>query len=500
MPWVGQTTRLWLTTEYSMNDSSPVFAKLLGKMPKIPCCFAGWGFGWVFSEIMYINPPFDYSGGRFAEAFLCYDAATVIVAVAIAIGVYVSPKRLLPLKRRHAWFTVSAGAFCASVLLNFAMLEGLVPVDPFVWIAALCAGFGSAASYALWGELFGCLAPVRMVTTYVAGVVLRYLLIWVLAPLPPDRLLPCMLAIAVMALLSLRVAYGKLDSDDLPSSPIGRFSFPFKPMLVIALCAFAFAMLMAFARGDYGVNGNPGVLIAAALVAWIISRKGDDFDFSLLWVLSLVFMLVALVPFGRTTTSALPLSGVFGSAAYTLYLMLTAVIFANLSFRYAVPAAWLFSIEIATRLFAAHGGSFVGDLLRTAIGESSSVLAIFACAAPIAAFVVAMLIVFSAKGLCSDWGVVLTKPFSQDYELALEKSRLGIRCREIAKEFGLTPREEEIMLLLWRRTKPAEVAEVMSLSVSTVRTHIKHIYAKLNVHSSKELLGLIDVEQQNRES
>ena len=467
--------------------------KLLGKVPRIPWCFAGWGFGWVFSEILYIKPPVDFSAGHGSEAFLCYDAATIVVAVLIALAAFFFPDGLLPLKRRRAWFIVSVGAFCASVLLNFAVLVGTVTATPFVWAAAIFAGVGSATSYALWGELFGCLPPVRMVATYVAGVVLRYVLIWILSPLPPDRLLPCMLVVAVLALATLRMAYRELSPEDLPSSPIGRFSFPLKPMVVIALCAFAFAMLMSFAGDDLGVNGNPGVLAAAALVAFVISRKGEDFNFSSLWTLSLLFMFAALVPFGRISSDMLFVSGVFGSLAYTLYLMLTSVIFANLSFRYAVSAAWLFSTEIATRLIFAHAGSYAGDSLQEIIGGEPSVMMVVACAIPVVAFAVAMLIVFSSKGLDSDWGVVLTKPVSKDYELALEKSRLGIRCREVSKVNGLTSREEEILLLLWRKKRPADIATDMNLSVSTVRTHVKHIYAKLNVHSSKELLGLIEI-------
>lgn len=266
-------------------------------------------------------------------------------------------------------------------------------------------------------------------------------------------------------------------------------------MIVIALCAFAFAMLMSFVGDDLGVNGNPGVLVAAALVAFVVSRKGEDFNFSSLWTLSLLFMLVALIPFGRISNDALFVSGVFGSLVYTLYLMLTSVIFANLSFRYAVSAAWLFSTEIATRLIFAHAGSYAGDSLQGMIGGEPSVTVIVACAIPVVAFAAAMLIVFSSKGLDSDWGVVLMKPVSKDYELALEKSRLGIRCREVAKANGLTSREEEILLLLWRKKRPADIATDMNLSVSTVRTHVKHIYAKLNVHSSKELLGLIEVDE-----
>lgn len=42
---------------------------------------------------------------------------------------------------------------------------------------------------------------------------------------------------------------------------------------------------------------------------------------------------------------------------------------------------------------------------------------------------------------------------------------------------------------------PAQIAKQLVIEVSTVRTHIKRIYAKLEVHSNKSLLGLVETEE-----
>jgi LuxR family maltose regulon positive regulatory protein len=47
----------------------------------------------------------------------------------------------------------------------------------------------------------------------------------------------------------------------------------------------------------------------------------------------------------------------------------------------------------------------------------------------------------------------------------------------------LTPRELQILGLLATDLSPDEIARRLVLSTSTVRTHIKNIYAKLDVHS-----------------
>jgi DNA-binding NarL/FixJ family response regulator len=51
---------------------------------------------------------------------------------------------------------------------------------------------------------------------------------------------------------------------------------------------------------------------------------------------------------------------------------------------------------------------------------------------------------------------------------------------------GLTTREEEILGLLARGFVTKEIAEQLSVSVDTVRFHLKNIYAKLHVRSRTE--------------
>ncbi len=50
----------------------------------------------------------------------------------------------------------------------------------------------------------------------------------------------------------------------------------------------------------------------------------------------------------------------------------------------------------------------------------------------------------------------------------------------------LTPREQSILQLIARGSSYAKVASVLGLSVGTVQTHAKNIYAKLSVHSRGE--------------
>ncbi|MDR1422957.1 MAG: helix-turn-helix transcriptional regulator [Coriobacteriales bacterium] len=61
------------------------------------------------------------------------------------------------------------------------------------------------------------------------------------------------------------------------------------------------------------------------------------------------------------------------------------------------------------------------------------------------------------------------------------------------REFSLSTREQEILLYLMRGRRLDTIAHEISLSVNTVKTHVEHLYRKIDVHSHEELI--IRVEQ-----
>jgi DNA-binding NarL/FixJ family response regulator len=54
---------------------------------------------------------------------------------------------------------------------------------------------------------------------------------------------------------------------------------------------------------------------------------------------------------------------------------------------------------------------------------------------------------------------------------------------------GLSPREREVLELLARGYYYKEITEVLGLSMSTVNTHVRHIYDKLHVHSRSQAIA-----------
>ncbi|HEX3167519.1 MAG TPA: response regulator transcription factor [Chitinophagaceae bacterium] len=63
--------------------------------------------------------------------------------------------------------------------------------------------------------------------------------------------------------------------------------------------------------------------------------------------------------------------------------------------------------------------------------------------------------------------------------------------KETAKVEALSTRENEILLLLTKGLLYKEIAEQLSISVSTVRQHIHHIYEKLHVQNRTEAINKV---------
>lgn len=73
----------------------------------------------------------------------------------------------------------------------------------------------------------------------------------------------------------------------------------------------------------------------------------------------------------------------------------------------------------------------------------------------------------------------------------LDSSTIENRCKLIAVDYKLTNREHEVLLLLAEGRNEPYIAENLSVSRATAKTHIKHIYQKVSVSSRQELLDFL---------
>lgn len=71
-------------------------------------------------------------------------------------------------------------------------------------------------------------------------------------------------------------------------------------------------------------------------------------------------------------------------------------------------------------------------------------------------------------------------------------SPLQLKCYEIAAVFDLSSRERDVLVLLAQGMSRREIEETLVISMNTVKSHIRRIYQKLNIHSRDELEKLLN--------
>ncbi len=59
-------------------------------------------------------------------------------------------------------------------------------------------------------------------------------------------------------------------------------------------------------------------------------------------------------------------------------------------------------------------------------------------------------------------------------------------------DYGLTPRESEVIVLLAYGRTLSIIARDLQIAKGTARTHIENIYRKLDVHKQQELIDLVE--------
>lgn len=66
------------------------------------------------------------------------------------------------------------------------------------------------------------------------------------------------------------------------------------------------------------------------------------------------------------------------------------------------------------------------------------------------------------------------------------------RCALIARQYGLTHREEEVLALMAEGKSFAEMEAALVIAHGTLRAHVQHLYEKLGVHSKQEAIDFVN--------
>lgn len=448
-----------------------------------PLLIAGisyWGYVNLLFSFSSIHPSEAAPSGP--DAIWFYSLFGNLVALFLAA--------LRPSKEAHAvgnaaWVTVSCAFLVVGASMLFAIkLQLIAPV--LLPLAGALAGFGTGFSFVFFAELFSGMR-LQMVLLYAgAHQFFGVLLYLVIALLPPAFVLGfTVVLILVYGFLFARLgnsqkgAPGALIDRVVVQSDVTLPVFVVAALFVGACYGLVRALTIGFTptmtvlspTDSLGGLAGGALLMLSALL--FIKKNPAEYLYQIaIPVLALGLVTVPLLASGIPV--ALPILLACSSYFYGLLWFFVVLACANSTTSVTrIGALSFFCFQLGQLM----GTILIGAIPDVAMGlYAVSVVALFAA-------VVLLVLVFSKQKKSE---LLLLKK--------AEESKFELGCERVVRAFALTQRESEIFRLLALGVNAKQIAKRLVLSENTVKTHIRHIYQKLGIHSRSEMEELLDEE------
>ncbi len=261
--------------------------------------------------------------------------------------------------------------------------------------------------------------------------------------------------------------------------------------------------------------------IVAVIVTAMISRSGSYWDMIFRCLVPIIALSIFCIPFLNSGT-ALP-ACFFLIAGYVCFEMLMWFLFSDISQTFRLSPIFVFGLGRGILEI----GALIGALLAQPI-FSDAFSGVFENAEWTAGLLLALILAYAllprqreVKSLvmpvqqtAQQTEAVIEDQLDQqadiingdsqneqnedsehmlaDEETKRSKGRFHIRCEEIADTYMLSRRETEVLFLLAKGHNASFIQDKLCISKSTAKTHINHIYRKLNIHTQQELLNMVE--------
>lgn len=255
-----------------------------------------------------------------------------------------------------------------------------------------------------------------------------------------------------------------------------------------ALLLFCYGVFETYALANGQVMRDSGETMLAIFVISVVllivgrSRYSSKRFEALFTVLYVVYVAIT---FGALLMGVFPgpLFLVMGVGAIVLH-MLIWLHLAQATVTKSVSPVFMFGVVLGAVMVSHRLGWLVTMVLTALFPDdgalvsklAAGVLAVIALAAAFVLFVVLRRVTASSDGRSS-------------VDAAAARSQALARYFERA---GLTQREREIAVLYCQGRSTPYISDELFISETTVKTHIRHLYAKLDVHNKQDLLSAAD--------
>lgn len=476
---IGQSVRAFSQTASSHPATWVGFA-----------CVCAWPWSCTSATLVYANAS-TVGSPVWLGSNLTY-LIIGICGIALGLGFRKSAAQL-----PSAAIAAIAGVCYVAASALFVLLSKLPSdyLDPgyatisYIW--PVFAGVGQTLLFLEWMKAFGRTGPKKTIALVVCGSLLGTALIFSLNFIPQAirELMPATIG-ACGALCAFLMAKQPASNDHAPNATAafsGKTRAPWKLLVTAAVAGFSFGTFQSLSfTGSFGTEawytfGVVGFLVASILFALITLGLKMNFNY-MIYRISFVIM---------ATGAFLCLFGVEVSAwgygmycvGYRCFDMLIWCLCAYLIRHRSVSPVWLGGLCVGTLLFGRFLGFEVFTILHPlSVSTGASLLV----ASVLFLLMLTALLLVSHNNLLEAWGMAKPGEAPGDAEI------LASCCAQIGVIYHLSDREKDVLHHIAQGKSRAGIGVELVLSEETVKTHIRHIYQKCDIHSRKELDEMVE--------
>ena len=477
-----------------------------------------WNLGLLFVHMWIYCATHRPSATDEVSVMVVMYAALTLALVAVFCAVRRLAKRGVPLGQipsPRVARMLDVGAACAMAVAGVVLaVPAVLPALPGVVIASVLGGVGVGWAYMRWGQFYA-----RLDIHYAAPLIFVTMIIGSVGKTLVDFLpaVPAAGVLAVIPFLTFACVRKSLANHPVAAEPLRYYNARtigslwrlaagvavYSVTVGVIQSVFLEAMPSPY-HASVVVHHGSEVLLALAMLAWVtVFKRG--LDFSRTWRVILILMATALIfePYLDPAFLSYLLSLVRTAQTFLIVFLFLAL--ADVARHGLYHPMAVFSLGWIAYALPFAVGKGVGDELA-ALGSGASLV----MAAIVWLLVVVTLFVLDEASMgnrlifteLNDEGDDDTHAKRMDaVQQALDEQDdanrrhadlLTLRCAALTEAYGLTPREREILELLARGRSKTHIAEAFLISENTVRGHVKHIYAKLDVHGKQELVDKLE--------
>lgn len=403
---------------------------------------------------------------RVTISWLVNLGATVVSLLLIAFAL--GRKRHLSAYR---WLYVAAPALTCLATLAICLIPQVFTVPGLAYALSFFLGITESVMWILWGERYACVKAnftLRHIgTTFGLTLLGTIILAWVL----PSYVTTAFVSLLPIASGILLVAARRDGSR-------------------------AFPVLLPKSAAQGGLKN----MVAVSIITFLASVA--------------CYFLVAIIPWEVLPTGDVSFTlGILGGAAIMLGIAGISIASKDKANIFKM-FPWLLVLLIAAfALFLADEVAFFpAFIMATGISSLLEILLIMYFGILTSKGYVTPAVAFAFSGAFVRAGIAVGNTWAVGYEHAPElvrqefnivaltaapptKAEIDEICSEVAKEFSLSGREAEILVLIARGYTTNNMAEKLVISPYTVNTHVRHIYEKMQIHKRSELLNYLNMQR-----